>query len=64
MKVATGKLQHATNNLIATDPITTAVKVTSCKEMFGATSHARQSGSRSVSKRLIASIGRYAVIGC
>jgi len=44
--------------------ITTAITVTICKEMGGATSHARQSGVRSVSNRLIPSIGRYAVIGC
>jgi len=35
-----------------------------CKEMGGATSHVCQSGARSVSKRLMPSTGRYAVIGC
>jgi len=40
------------------DPITTAMKRTRCKEMGGATSNACQSGARSVSKRLISSIGR------
>ena len=45
-------------------PITTAIKLTCCKEMGGATFHACQSGTLSVSKRLILSTGRYAVIGC
>jgi len=45
-------------------PISAAIKVTSCKEMGGATSNACHSRTRSVSKRLIPSIRRYAVIGC
>ena len=57
------KLQHTTSNLQQTF-ITTAIKVTSCKEMGGATSHALQSGACSLSKRLIPSTGRYAVTGC
>ena len=42
----------------------TCNKSYSCKEMGGATFHACQSGARTVSKRLIPSIGRYAAIGC
>ena len=40
------------------------MKLTSCKEMGGATSNACQSGTRTVSKQLIPSTGRFAVIGC
>ena len=38
-------------------------KLQAVKEMGGATSHACQSVTRSLSKRLIPSTGRYAVIG-
>ena len=57
MQLESCKLQH--DMQLATDPITTAIKLTSCKEMGGATSHSCQSATRAVSKRLTPLIGRY-----
>jgi len=65
IKFLSCNLQSAAYNMqLIRDPITSAIKLTSCKEMGGATSHACQSGACSVNKWLIPSIGRYAVIGC
>ena len=63
LKVTTRKLQVTTcNQQLATELYHYCSK--SCKEMGGATSHACQSGARSVSKRLVPPIGRYAVSSC
>ena len=44
-------LQVTFNMQLARDPITAAIEAKSCKEMGGVTSHACQSGARSVSER-------------
>ena len=53
LKLKTYNWQAANYNM---KRATAIKKVTSCKEMAGATSHACQSGTHSVSKRLIPSI--------